>query len=38
MKYYIAYKDKSGNDFHGTPWITPEGGFNDLLIAKYEKG
>ena len=32
--YFIAYKDKNGNDFHGLPWIIPEGGFDDINIAK----
>ena len=34
MKYYIAYKDRFGKDFHGTPWIQPEGGIDNLNDAK----
>ncbi len=34
MKYYIAYKDRFGKDFHGTPWIQPEGGIDNLVDAK----
>ena len=34
MKYYVAYKNHSGEDFHGTPWIHPEGGVEKLNEAK----
>lgn len=37
MKYFIAYKDKLGNDFKGLPWIIPEGGFEDLDITNKVK-
>ena len=37
MNYYIAYKDVNGKDFNGLPWITPEGGFDDIKMAKNVK-
>lgn len=37
MRYYIAYKDSFERDFHGTPWIYPEGGFDSLIETKNAK-
>ena len=34
MNYFIAYKDQNGKDFDGQPWIMPEGGFEDIELAK----
>lgn len=37
MTYFIAYKDVNGNDFGGLPWVIPEGGFDDIKMAKNVK-
>lgn len=35
--YFIAYRDVNGKDFDGIPWVIPEGGFDDIKMAKNVK-
>lgn len=35
--YFIAYRDVNGKDFDGLPWVIPEGGFDDIKMARNVK-
>ena len=38
IRYFIAYREKDGRDFHGEPYIAPhEAGFSDKESALLEE-